>query len=486
MLFFRMALKLVFSGACLWYGVVALGADYVVVVSKETQSDSEWSKVVEELVAKHQAEVVVYDMHISESLPALRKSFPRYACFVATSAEASKQMVADVHRLTRKLDDDPYADVFWGILTGYDAANALAIAKEREPLVIKRVASGTELAMDRVAEGVWYCELEQNRMVRKTPDGEAMQSRGPSDTTQALAATLTEYQADLFVTSGHATERNWQIGYRYRNGEFQSSAGELFGVDTMGRKFLISSANPKVYLPIGNCLMGHIDGPDAMALAFMNSAGVRQMMGYTVPTWYGYAGWGCLDYFVEQPGRYSMVEAFFANQNALIDRLETNFPDIARLDTPPGSMRPGKFALSDAARNAGLSKQDGIGLLHDRDVVALYGDPGWSAKLAPGKLSYEQTLTEVAAGVFAVEIKPLLGEKSFEPVNQNGSERGWRPFVHFFPNRLKDIEIITGEELSPVITDNFVLIPNPRVCDPNKTYQVKFKATLVTPLPSPR
>ncbi len=80
--------------------------------------------------------------------------------------------------------------------------------------------------------------------------------------------------------------------------------------------------------------MGHIDGPDAMALAFMNSAGVRQMMGYTVPTWYGYGGWGCLDYFVEQPGRYTFVEAFFANQHALIDRLETNFPDLARLDTP--------------------------------------------------------------------------------------------------------------------------------------------------------
>jgi hypothetical protein len=483
MLFFRSAAQLALCGAYLLCGVVALGADYVVVVSKATQSDSEWSKVVEELVAKHQATVVVYDKHVSESLPALRESFPRYACFVATSAEAGQQMVADVHRLTRKLDDDPYADVFWGILTGYDAANALAIAKEREPLVIKRVASGTELAMDRVTEGVWYCELEQNRMVRKTTDGEAKQSTGPSDTTQALAATLTEYKADLFVTSGHATERNWQIGFRYRNGEFQSKGGELFGVDTKGNKIPIVSPNPKVYLPIGNCLMGHIDSPDAMALAFMNSAGVRQMMGYTVPTWYGYAGWGCLDYFVEQPGRYTFVESFFANQYALIDRLETNFTDIARLDTQPGSMPPRKFTLSDTARKARLSYNDGLGLLHDRDVVALYGDPAWSAKLAPGKLSYDQTLTEVAEGVFALEIKPLLGDKSFEPVNRNGAERGWRPIVHFFPNRLKNIEVISGKELSPVITDNFVLIPNPKICDPDKTYRVEFKGTLVTPQP---
>lgn len=483
MLFFRSAAQLVLCGAYLLCGVVALGADYVVVVSKATQSDSEWSKVVEELVAKHQATVVVYDKHVSESLPSLRTTFPRYACFVATSAEAGQQLVADVHRMTRKLDDDPYADVFWGILTGYDAANALAIAKEREPLVIKRVASGTELAMDRVTEGVWYCELKQNHMVRKTSGEEAKQAIGPSDTTQALADTLTEYKADLFVTSGHATERNWQIGFRYRNGEFQSKGGELFGVDTKGNKIPIVSSNPKVYLPIGNCLMGHIDGPDAMALAFMNSAGVRQMMGYTVPTWYGYAGWGCLDYFVEQPGRYTFVEAFFANQNALIDRLETNFTDIARLDTQPGSMPPRKFTLSDTAKNAGLSHHDGLGLLHDRDVVALYGDPAWSAKLAQGKLSYDQTLIEVAEGVFALEIKPLLGDKSFEPVNRNGAERGWRPIVHFFPNRLKNIEVISGMELSPVITDNFVLIPNPKICDPDKTYRLEFKGTLVTPQP---
>jgi len=65
-------------------------------------------------------------------------------------------------------------------------------------------------------------------------------------------------------------------------------------------------------------------------------------------------------------------------------------------------------------------------------------------------------------------------------VNQNGSQRGWRPFVHFFPRRLNEIEIITGDDLSPVMTDNFTLIPNPRVCDPNKTYRVVFRATFVT------
>ena len=480
---FNVTARLAFFAACLLCRVVAAGTDYVVVVSQATRNDPTWNKVVEELVEKHRAEVVVYDSHVTEALPALRKSFPRYACFVATSKEANRQLVADVHRLTRKLDGDPYTDVLWGILTGYDAVNALTIARERDPLVIERVASGTELAMDCVPQGVWYSELQQNRMVRKARGEKAKQIEGPSDTTAALATTLTDGKTDLFVTSGHATERDWQIGFRYRNGSFQSKAGELFGVDTQGKTIPIRSDNPKVYLPIGNCLMGHIDGPDAMALAFMKSAGVRQMAGYTVLTWYGYAGWGCLDYFVEQPGRYTFVEAFFANQHALIERLETHFPEISRLDTAPGTTLRTKFELSDAAKKSGLTAQDGLGLLHDRDVMAIYGDPAWSAKLAPGKLSYEQSLTEVAQGVFSLDIKPLAGDKSFEPVNTNGSQRGWRPFVQYLPRRVKDIEVIQGQELSPLITDDFVLVPNPRVCDPDKNYRVLFKATDVTQSP---
>lgn len=452
--------------------------DYVVVVSEPTAADAEWRKVCDALVKKHAAEQIVYAKAPAEALAKLQASRPRYVCFVATPAEAGRAFVADVHRLMRSIDEDPYTDGIWGILTGYDAANALAIANTHDPLEIKRVAAGTEVALDRCVEGLWYCELEQNRMVRKSKDAEEKKERGPNDTTKALADTLNDYHADLFVTSGHATERDWQIGFRYRNGTFQSKAGELFGVDTQGTKIAIHSDSPKVYLPIGNCLMGHIDGPDAMALAFMKSAGVRQMIGYTVPTWYGYAGWGCLDYFVEQPGRYTFAEAFVANEQALVYRLETYFPEIAKTNTPPGTFLRARIALGEAAREAGLTQQDGMGLLHDRDVVAFYGDPAWSARMAPGKLSYEQTLTKQSDGTYVFEIKPLAGEQSFEPVNKNGAQRGWRPIVQFFDERLSDFEVIEGSDLKPVLVDDFLLVPNPVKCDPKRPYRVVFKAAL--------
>ena len=48
----------------------------------------------------------------------------------------------NIHRLTRRLDDDPYTDTRWGILTGFDAANALSIASEEKPLIIQKSGLG--------------------------------------------------------------------------------------------------------------------------------------------------------------------------------------------------------------------------------------------------------------------------------------------------------------------------------------------------------
>ena len=407
---------------------------YVVVVSEKTMADPAWANVVTTLLEKHgnrPAVAVTWASSPDEALEALAAHAPRHACFVARPTEASREFVIAIHTLCRRIDDDPYGDVLWGILTGFDATNALAIAQTAEPLVVNRVTAGTELAMERVVEGEWYCELEQNRMVHKDKGGLARVQRGPDDTTAALAARLNDGLTDLFVTSGHATERDWQIGFRYVNGHFRSGGGKLWGVDTAGTTIPIESTNPKVWLPVGNCLAGHIDGSDALALAFMNSAGVRQMIGYTVPTWFGYAGWGQLDYFVEQPGRFTLCEAFHANDHALIHRLETD-----------------------------ASPRDAEGLAHDRDVVAFYGDPAWEARMAPGTLSFDQKLTE-ADGTFTFVITPLAGAASFAPVNRNGSQRGGRPIVHFLPRRIGTAEIVAGAEWRPVVTDDFLLVPLP-------------------------
>ena len=95
--------------------------------------------------------------------------------------------------------------------------------------------------------------------------------------------------------------------------------------------------------------------------------------------------------------------------------------------------------------------------------------------MAPGLQRFEQTLTE-SDGVFTLSIKPLQGASSFDTVNNNGSQRGGRPFVQFLNHRIGAATVVEGADLNPVITDDFILVPRPETCDPNRTYKVVFRA----------
>jgi zinc protease len=432
-------------GYWLFAAAAAAAADYAVVLSETTARDPAWAAVAAALQAKHGGERITWSGSVTNALPALRAALPRRACFVTRPEEATREYVARVHQLTRALDDDPWGDCLWGILTGFDASNALAIARTAAPLTVRKGAGGTAIALGRMEEGVWYDEGRRGHAVEKRRGGEPRDVEAPGDTTKTLVDLLNGGTVDLLVTSGHATERDWQIGYSYRNGQFRSKAGGMRGVDTFGGETEVRSANPKVYLPVGNCLMGHIDGPDAMALAWMNAAGVRQMIGYTVPTWFGYMGWGVLDYFVDQPGRFTLAEAFFANQQALIAELQRN----------PSSK----------------------GHRFDRDVVAFYGDPGWEARMAQGPRNWEQSLDRTGDR-FTFTVRPNLGAASFGVADGNGSQRGGRPFVHLLPVRIGPAKVIEGAGLSPLIADDFLLVPHPGACDTNRTYRIAFDAPL--------
>jgi len=450
---------------------------YAVVVQEEVHKEAGWKAVCDALVEKHPgAEVVTWKTEPDEALPALQEKHPAFTCFVAPCTKSGPEFVAKVHCLTRRYDDDIYTDTRWGILTGYDAAQALELARFDDAIEVKRVSSGTEIAMEMVEEGVWFDELVENKTVAKKGGAKkAEEGKCPSDTTKLLVDTLTDWRADLFITSGHGFKRGWQIGFRYKNGNFESEDGKLFGKDTAGERFEIRSSHPRVYLPIGNCLIGCIEDKDAFAVAMMNSVGVKGMIGYTVPTWYGYAGWGCLDMFVEQPGRYTLNEAFLANGHALVHRLETSFPGAMKHEPAPGSRVRMKEELSVAGKEMGVKAGDAAGLLHDRDVVGYYGDPALVARMKPRPCAYDQELV-IKDGVYTFTVTGKRGGKSFAPVNTNGSQRGGRPIVEFLPGRVGGVEILEGEEWSPVVTDDFILVPNP---GEGEAIRVRFRAKVV-------
>jgi hypothetical protein len=192
-----------------------LGApcDYCIVGSTATLK--EWEDVVTVLAAKHAAlapKVLPYAASLKDVLSELSSLLPKYTVFLARPTECSRVFVRAVHRLARALDPSHnYTDTIWGILCAPSLPDALQLARESQPLIIRRVVSGTveggELAM--FEHGVAFNELEAGNMWTKAA-GQAPESQSYSgDLLEHIAEALNSSAPDMIITSGHARERVW-------------------------------------------------------------------------------------------------------------------------------------------------------------------------------------------------------------------------------------------------------------------------------------
>jgi zinc protease len=188
--------------------------------------------------------------------------------------------------------------------------------------------------------------------------------------------------------------------------------------------------------------MGRIVDRDSMAVAWIHSAGVHQMTGYAVSTWFGYGGWGVHDYFFL--GRHDFAESFFLNNQALVHELVSRFPATAATEFSRWDLESNPGLLVELAEEHGLRERDEIGLLWDRDTVAFYGDPAWVARIdRQTPVPYVQDLTE-RDGVFTFEVSTV-------------ADGEWgRPPAQLLPRRMVDAVLVEGRA---VVTDDFVMLP---------------------------
>lgn len=439
---------------------------YAIVAPSSVLDDENWKQVVEALQNKYQdvyeVSVITWD---DSAFDRLREIFPKYACFVFKPEDATTDNLAAIWQKTRALDSDPYGDVIWSIITGYDSTDALRLAQV-PPMTVERACGATSIATKYFKSSIVFDEGKQNHWrIKKEGEDEVDSNDGPSDTTHAIADALNT--AQLFVTSGHASENNWSLGYSYPNGYFVAQDGKLFGAPSKqsGEKpFIISATGSKIHLASGNCLWGHIDKPCCMALMMIRHANVDMLMGYVVPSWFGYMGWGVQDYYIEQPGRFTVAEAFYANNQAILYLLE----------------RDAKAKANNGPEADRLSERAFQGLMYDRDVVVLYGDPAWANSLAVQESGWNQDLKseKQADGsmIWTLTITPLKGKDTFGLIDGNGSERSHRPVFQILPQRVDNVNIIEGNEFTPVITDNFVLLPLTSAVPFDRPFSIKFSS----------
>jgi len=443
---------------------------YAIVVSAKTYADEAWRPVVDALRTKYAARIITWQSGVREAQGDLAAAMPNYTCFVAPPQECGRDFVVAVHRMTRRLDADPYTDTLWGILTGCTAEDALRLAQQQEPLILRKVLSGTIGApLDAFDEGAVFDECKAGGMRLKSADGQVQEKGCPPDSTRSIVDYFNNEKPDCFITSGHATQHDWQIGYSFKGGQLRHKDGQLFGLDTKGQRYDILSPNPKVHLPSGNCLIGEVSGPDCMVTSLIHSAGVIQMFGYTVPTWYGKGGWGIQEYYLGQPGRFTLAEAFFANTQAMLHEIQRRFPKSAKVDFEQYDLEKNRRLLGELSAKHGISSRDELGLLWDRDTVAFYGDPAWQARPAGRKLAWDQTLT-VEGNRYTLTLT----------ANESGT---WseRPLVALLPGRPAGVRVIKGEDLGAVVTENFILVPMKGRFQAGDKTQVVFEADRPAP-----
>ncbi|MDR3110469.1 MAG: hypothetical protein LBU65_12425 [Planctomycetaceae bacterium] len=426
-------------------------SEYVIVVSRAAQNDVRWKPVITALQKKNgklKPSVVTYDSNVAETKNALQSCMPKYVCFVAKPEDAGHDFIVSVHHLTRGLDDDPYPDVIWGVITGYTPNAALELAKFNKPFVVKRAASGTSsFNLDRFDEGILWNEGKKGEIMIKKKGKPAYSESGTDDPTESIIKMFNEFAPDLWFTSGHATEDNWMIGYNYKAGFLEHKNGVIVGHAANGKYFTANSPNPKVYIAAGNCLMGHVNRVDCMATSFMNSCGVKQMIGYTVESWFGYGGWGVGSYFFGQSDRFTLAEANFANQAAL------------------------NWRLSKIQSSSEKNKRDEKGLLYDRDVIAFYGDPALEIRTTSSpKSTYSQKLATNNEDGKTILTLTLTDSRGKESWNSD------RPAVQLLPKRIQNFQVLEGENFNPVVTDNFILVPMPTNKEETKTIKIVIRA----------
>lgn len=414
---------------------------YAVVQSSTDASNIAWRAVADALVKKHGASLVHYDGSVTNSLSALRELRPRCTAFVARPEILGRIYVARVHRMTRQFDVDPFGDTQWGIVSAASPAGALRVALATEPRTVRRAIGLTGLDTKIYDELLVIGDGKPGEVLWTKADGPAeRRSEGEADRTRLFVDAFAAMKPQLLVGSGHATERNLEMPFSKGNTECRQ--GRWVGMaDWKNELPIATDATPRVFLGAGNCLIGNFQRrPTSMAPTLMEAYGFNQFVGYTVPTWYGKGGWGTLGLWQGQAGRLSLADAWFFNNQLIVDELLQKFPGVAT----------NELAVSEAGEGMPEASalrfgKDASGMLWDRDVVAFYGDP--ALEVRAGSSSPLETAVSAADPHRLTVRDPQSG--STDPICL------WRPAT------LKGTRILSGAATNSVVTDTFLILRTP-------------------------
>ena len=474
---------------------VSLSPGYAVITKASVAADKEWGPVIKLLLKKYpDTKLYTYTETPFDVLDKLKADRPRYMALVLPPPQIGKDTVVTMHQLSRKLDDDPYGDCLWGIITGYTAEDAMRIVRTKKPLEIKSAFGTTGFRTKAMVNVLNISDSTRGEVFMIEDGGQPQKTKHDSASAEGLTPLLenfwSEKEPELFVTSGHATQYNLEISwgqglitcyanrfYALRHDQLKEFARFLHGIVFDGNEqdlvdyiqkcqapALKISTSPKVWVGAGNCLLGDVNrSRNTMAVTALSAGGFNQLVGYTVTTWFGRMGWGTLGKF-QGPQHITLAEAFFMSNQSILDECVQQYPQLLKMNINPYDnffelIRTPEF--HDQAKSAGIEKfkKESFGLLHDRDTVAFYGDPRWEARM-PG------------AAAIRVKSKPIKGGVELQ-ISTTDKFKAGSGFISLFPVSIKNPHLNGGDGWDLLLTDDFVVVKSSDLIpDAVKTIQV--------------
>jgi hypothetical protein len=414
---------------------------YAVIIKQSTYNDPDWQAVADALLVRYGGQLFIWNSSLSEIQNDVAQYYPSHIGFICDMSTASPNFIQSyIWPFTRALDSDVYCDAVWGIITGYNAQDALNLVSGPTGFEVKTCIGGTTSCnVNYYTQGISTSEATYNRYYVKYPDAlEVVEfNDGPTDRTEWLVTMVNDgvdifdYDpVDIFVTSGHGNHNQWQLHYPTsgQEGFFRSNNGQAYGDPYSGPDINIDSDNPKIFFGLGNCNIGQILGGSSMAPSWIHTAGAYQYTGYLI----GEGGSSC---------QHGGTKAYFYR--------------VARNNTWAESFLLGNIALKFDMLNGtpGASPPDLNG-------SALYGDPGMDIKMSNEGVFMEPLFTNELTINEGTERDTITYKITMNREGNPGFTSKWgeRHPAIILPFKAEDIQIVYTDAIAVVVEDNFALM----------------------------
>lgn len=394
---------------------------YAVVVDSNTAENPEWGQVTKELQRKYSARIFI--THYPEMYmlrKALSEYMPWYVCFVAQPEQATREMISTAARVMTWLDDDPYEDAVWAVLTGLEPADAMRIVHAAPFQVRKGFADDDYLPW--LEQGLAFSNNKDTYGKYVKEAGGSRERHDRQKDTTAEIVDFIDRDCDFISSGGHASEHTWYLGYPDVDSSgriLHNAKGDIYGTDTQGRVHRVTATNPKIYHAPGNCLIGHIDELPCLCLSWIHN-GVNQFFGYLYVASQPHFTYRLGDYFLKLQDQYTFAEATYVHWLAL------RFAINELIETYPSDIQGGKGTV-------------------------LYGDPGWEARVKRITVpTYDQDLKVKVLPDDRVSIRVDI------TINRESEDWGEIRPVVLFPLRIEQVQITDTDVRKICVKDNFM------------------------------